>query len=157
MTAGGGAFGLTVTLSDRLSLSEFPSLSWTVKLLVPVELAVPEITPELGFSISPAGNLPETIDQVNGSLPFVPVRMSPKICPCTASRNDVVVIEGGGLRSGATMNVATVAVQFVGALRLSRPAYWPVLFKAATSVAARDVPVSCASSVEPQPSLTTPG
>src|ERR1051326_3781258 len=134
-------------LSDRLSLLESPSLNWTVKLLVPVEFAVPEIRPEPGFSISPAGKLPETIDQVYGSLPLVPVRMSPKSCPCTAFRNDVVVIEGGRFGSGATMNVATAAVQFVGALRLNRPAYWPVLFKAATSVAARDVPVSCASSV----------
>jgi hypothetical protein len=35
-----------------------------VKLLVPVVVAVPEITPVAGASVNPAGNVPTVIDHV---------------------------------------------------------------------------------------------
>jgi hypothetical protein len=42
------------------------SVSWSVKLLVPMAVGVPEITPVLEFRVSPAGSEPLMMDQVNG-------------------------------------------------------------------------------------------
>jgi len=40
------------------------SLTCTVKLLLPMPVGVPEITPVLGARVNPAGRLPEVIDHV---------------------------------------------------------------------------------------------
>ena len=77
VTAGASAFGFTVMLSARLSSWPFRSLTWIVKLLVPVEPGVPEIAPLLEFSINPPGKLPTETDQFKGGWPLVTVRRSP--------------------------------------------------------------------------------
>ena len=54
---------LIVRLSDFVAVSEFASVTCTVKLLAPVPVGVPEITPVLDPSASPAGKAPDTTDQ----------------------------------------------------------------------------------------------
>src|SRR5690349_9630576 len=56
--------GLMVMLSALLAVCDLLSVTCTVKLLVPDELGVPEMTPVVEFSASPAGRLPVVIDQV---------------------------------------------------------------------------------------------
>jgi len=51
-------------LSASEAVLESASVTLTVKLLVPVAVGVPEITPVLAVSDKPAGNEPELIDQV---------------------------------------------------------------------------------------------
>ena len=53
----------TVRLSALVAVSELASVTCTVKLAVPVAVGVPEIVPVLGARVSPAGKLPEMIDQ----------------------------------------------------------------------------------------------
>ena len=60
---------LTVILSDLEAVLEYVSLTCTVKLLVPVPVGVPEITPVLAFSDKPVGKEPEVIDHVYGVVP----------------------------------------------------------------------------------------
>ena len=55
---------LTVRASGFVAASELASMTCTVKLLVPLPVGVPEIAPVLGASVSPAGKVPEIIDQV---------------------------------------------------------------------------------------------
>ena len=43
---------------------ELASVTCTVKLLVPVPVGVPEITPVLAASDRPAGSVPEAMDQL---------------------------------------------------------------------------------------------
>jgi hypothetical protein len=52
------------------------SLTCTVKLLVPVTVEVPEITPLLEESASPLGRVPEEMDQVYGGVPPVAARVA---------------------------------------------------------------------------------
>ena len=54
----------TVRLSALVAASEWASVTCTVKLAVPVAVGVPVILPDLGARVSPAGKLPEMIDQV---------------------------------------------------------------------------------------------
>jgi hypothetical protein len=54
----------TVMLSAFVAVAELASVTCTVKLLVPVPVGVPEITPVLEASISPAGKVPTVIDQL---------------------------------------------------------------------------------------------
>jgi len=54
----------TVILSDFVAVLDLASFTWTVKLLTPVPVGVPEIVPVLDASASPAGKLPETMDHV---------------------------------------------------------------------------------------------
>jgi hypothetical protein len=54
----------TTMLSASEAVLESASVTLTVKLLVPVAVGVPEITPVLAVSDKPAGNEPELIDQV---------------------------------------------------------------------------------------------
>ena len=55
-----------MTTSERLRIAtlEFASTTWTVKLLVPVAVVVPEITPVEEFKEMPEGNAPEASDQL---------------------------------------------------------------------------------------------
>ena len=55
---------LTVRLSDLAAISELASVTCTVKLVVPMAVGVPEITPVLEARLSPAGNAPTETDQV---------------------------------------------------------------------------------------------
>jgi hypothetical protein len=50
-------------LSGWDALRLLASVTCTVKLLVPATVGVPVIAPVLAFSDSPAGKLPELIDQ----------------------------------------------------------------------------------------------
>jgi hypothetical protein len=52
-----GAF--TAILKDFEAGLEFASKHWIVKVLVPVTVGVPEITPELEFIESPCGREPD--------------------------------------------------------------------------------------------------
>ena len=61
----------TVRLSGWVAVSELASVTLTVKLLVPVPVGVPEITPVLEASASPAGKVPAEMDQVYGVVPPV--------------------------------------------------------------------------------------
>jgi hypothetical protein len=70
----GGA--VTVRLSDFEAVKEFASVTCTVKLLVPVAVGVPEITPVVGVSANPAGNVPERMDQVYGVVPPLAARVA---------------------------------------------------------------------------------
>jgi hypothetical protein len=63
MVSGTGA-PLTVMLSAWVAVCPLASVTRTVKLLVPVPLGVPEITPVLAASASPAGRLPALSDQL---------------------------------------------------------------------------------------------
>ena len=55
---------LTRMLSDFVALNELASVTFTVNVLVPVPVGVPEITPEVEASASPAGKVPEAMDQL---------------------------------------------------------------------------------------------
>ena len=59
-----GCDAFTVILKAFVAVWELASLTCTVKLLVPVPVAVPEITPVLEARVSPAGRLPKITDQV---------------------------------------------------------------------------------------------
>jgi len=54
----------TIMLSASEAVLEFASVTLTVKLLVPVAVGAPEITPVLAVSDKPAGKEPELIDHV---------------------------------------------------------------------------------------------
>ena len=54
----------TVMLNACVAVRDVASVTFTVKLLVPVPDGVPEIVPEAAASPSPLGNVPEEIDQV---------------------------------------------------------------------------------------------
>jgi hypothetical protein len=62
---------LTVRLNDFVAVNELASVTRTTKLLVPVPVGVPEIAPVLDPSPTPAGKVPETMDQVYGVVPPV--------------------------------------------------------------------------------------
>jgi hypothetical protein len=61
VTLGGGT---TVRLNDALADRELESVTWTVKLLVPVAVGVPERAPVDELRANAAGKLPEETDQV---------------------------------------------------------------------------------------------
>jgi len=54
---------ITLMLRPLLAVTEFASVTRTVKLLVPDPVGVPEIAPVVEASVNPAGNVPEAIDQ----------------------------------------------------------------------------------------------
>jgi len=55
---------LTAILSDFVAVSALASVTFIVKVLVPVPVGVPEITPVVEASASPAGKVPEMTDQL---------------------------------------------------------------------------------------------
>jgi hypothetical protein len=61
VTLGGGT---TIRLNGELADRELESVTWTVKLLVPVAVGVPEIAPVAELRDKPAGKVPEEMDQV---------------------------------------------------------------------------------------------
>jgi hypothetical protein len=60
---------------------------------LPPVVGVPETIPVLVARLSPAGNLPEEIDQVYGVVPPVAVRAFEYLTPLVPDGKDVVVIE----------------------------------------------------------------
>jgi hypothetical protein len=60
------ACGVVMMLILRfvVAVARLTSLTWTVKVLVPVAVGVPEIVPVAGLRVRPAGRLPEVMDQV---------------------------------------------------------------------------------------------
>ncbi len=58
----------TVRLNGWLAVTELLSLTWTVKLDVPVETGVPLIRPP-GFRLKPLGGAPEMMVNVYGGVP----------------------------------------------------------------------------------------
>jgi hypothetical protein len=61
---GDEAGALTVMLSDLVAVSALASVTFTAKVLVPVPVGVPEITPVVEASANPAGKVPEETDQL---------------------------------------------------------------------------------------------
>ena len=59
----------TMMLSACVAVCALLSVAFTVKLLVPAAVGVPEITPVLAASDMPVGSVPETTDQVYGVVP----------------------------------------------------------------------------------------
>jgi len=59
-----GCDAFTVILKAFVAVWELASLTCTVKLLVPVPVGVPEMTPEVGARVNPEGRLPKVIDHV---------------------------------------------------------------------------------------------
>jgi hypothetical protein len=62
--AGGGAAMAIDRLTDLLWAGLPPSLTFTVRLLVPLALGVPEIRPVAEARVRPAGRLPAVTDHV---------------------------------------------------------------------------------------------
>ena len=52
-----------------------PAVTRTVKFEVPVAVGVPEMTPVLGASVSPAGSVPLATNQVYGGVPPLAARV----------------------------------------------------------------------------------
>jgi hypothetical protein len=59
-----------------VSLGVEESLTFAVKVDVPVPVGVPEITPVLAASRNPVGSAPEEIDQLYGSFPPVAISVA---------------------------------------------------------------------------------
>jgi hypothetical protein len=78
-----------------------PSLTVTVKLLVPEAVGVPEIRPVSGARLSPAGRPPWT-DQVYGVVPPLACSMFEYLVPLVPEDKDDVVIARA---TGATASV----------------------------------------------------
>jgi hypothetical protein len=76
--SGEGVVGaaLTVMLSDLVAVSAWASVTFTRKVLVPVPVDVPEITPVVVASASPVGRVPEAMDQLYGVVPPVAASVS---------------------------------------------------------------------------------
>jgi hypothetical protein len=55
---------LTVTLKDFVAVSAWASVTFTVNVLVPDPVGVPETAPVAEVSASPVGKVPEMIDQL---------------------------------------------------------------------------------------------
>ena len=58
----GGAAAAIVMLRACVAICELASVTCTVKVLVPVPVGVPEITPVLDANVNPAGKLPTVMD-----------------------------------------------------------------------------------------------
>ncbi len=72
--AGGvGGVGAVATAMDSTALAvpSAPSVTCTVKLLVPPTVGVPEMAPVAGFRERPPGRLPATTAQAYGSTPLL--------------------------------------------------------------------------------------
>ena len=63
-------------LRTLVAESEFASVTFTVKLLVPEPVGVPEIAPVPGVRVNPTGSVPDEMDHVYGSVPFVAARFA---------------------------------------------------------------------------------
>ena len=86
---------MIATVRALVAVSELASATCTVKLLVPVPVGVPEITPVPGARVSPAGSDPETMDHVYGVVPPAAASVALYAMFCVPAANEVVVIEGG--------------------------------------------------------------
>jgi hypothetical protein len=73
-----GELGAAVTamLSDFVTVNALASVTFTVKVLEPVPVGVPEITPVVEASASPAGKVPEETDQLYGAVPPVAAKVA---------------------------------------------------------------------------------
>src|SRR5579864_6600678 len=80
-----------------VAATELASVTRTVKLLVPVAVGVPEITPVPAASDNPAGKVPEAMDQLYGVVPLVAVSVVLYAEFCVPPGKDIVVIVGGGV------------------------------------------------------------
>lgn len=85
---------LIAMLKDAVAVSELAPITWTVKLLAPLPVGVPEIAPA-EESVRPAGKLPEAIDHVYGVVPPLAVSVVLYAVFCVPEGNDVVLMVGG--------------------------------------------------------------
>jgi hypothetical protein len=150
-TVGGAT---TVTLSGIAAVSELASDTWTVKLLVPVPVGVPEITPVLEARDNPVGRVPEVMDQVYGGVPPLAVSVALYAAFCVPFGMEVVVTTGTAGPPAA--KVATRAVQLGLPLSVKEALYDPVEVTSMNSFAAGELPVSFSSMVNPLPADCVP-
>ena len=68
--------GLIVILRRFVAVCEFLSFTWTVNVLVPVAVGVPEIVPVDGPSARPTGKVPDATVQEYGVVPPVAARVA---------------------------------------------------------------------------------
>jgi hypothetical protein len=72
---GGAAAKVIVETADFVCTGALLSVTVTVKVDIPLAVGVPEIVPVADPSVSPAGRLPEVMDQVYGWVPPLAVRV----------------------------------------------------------------------------------
>jgi hypothetical protein len=117
------------------------SVTFTVKLDVPVAEGVPEITPVLAFSVRPAGKLPLLMLHVYGVTPPVAVTVAEYATFTVPDGSDVVVI----------ISVAglIVMLRFAVAVLLSASVTFTVKLEVSTVVGVPDITPVLAFSVSP--------
>jgi len=71
---------------------ELESTTLSVKLYVPAYVGVPEMVPVVAANVSPAGNLPDGIDQVNAGVPPVLETVSAYATPIVPLLSVLVVM-----------------------------------------------------------------
>src|SRR5215475_10570516 len=65
-----------IEMEKVLGAVSAPAVTRTVTLDTPIAVGVPEITPVLAASVSPAGNAPLAIDHVYGGVPPLAVSVA---------------------------------------------------------------------------------
>jgi hypothetical protein len=93
------AGGATVIESGLVAVLLAESLTWTVKLDVPAVVGVPEMAEP--FSVSPAGSVPEAIDQMFPPAPPVELKVAEYGVPTVAGGSEDVVIASAGVAGAA--------------------------------------------------------
>jgi hypothetical protein len=73
--AGGAAAKVIVITADFVCTGLLLSVTVKVKVDIPLSVGVPEIVPVVDAKVSPAGRLPEVIDQVYAGVPPLAVRV----------------------------------------------------------------------------------
>jgi hypothetical protein len=79
------------------------SVTCTVNDTVPAVVGVPEIAPVDATKLSPAGKVPELIDQVYGVVPPLACSAAEYPVPTVPPDNDAVVTVGGCAAAAATV------------------------------------------------------
>ena len=138
-----------------MAVCAFASLTWTVKLLVPEVVGVPEIVPPVE-RVNPAGRVPDTTDHLYGGVPPVAASVALYATFCVPFGSDVVVIEGGETVEPEGRKIASAALQLAIGFKLNVAENCPEEEVVPSSFAAREVFVSCCRSVKPVPGLTLP-
>jgi hypothetical protein len=95
------------------------SVTVTVKFVVPVAVAVPEIKPVVGDMLSPAGRLPAVMDQLYGVVPPPAATAFEYAVPCVPEgKLDVVMVKAVDVGGTAAIDRVTVAVAVLSDIRL---------------------------------------
>ena len=107
------------TVSDNVWVSDcfLASVTFRVKLVVPVFIGLPESTPVVALSFRPAGNLlPGTTAHFSGAMPVPVVTWIVAVYDCLAVASDKLVVAMVG--SGGTIIVNVAVATSLSALPL---------------------------------------